>query len=131
MAIKSSCYLSLMMIALTGYMTGCKTVSMAETIPAVILTHTDASIAELRSTVIQALNGTQVTIAKSAFNSSNRLILERKTAIGPDGMSIQTRVDEKPIIFELYLIEDNCYLIDLRDNKQYHLKQASCSKLQK
>ena len=112
-------------------LTGCKTVSMAETIPAVILTHTDASIAELRTTVIQALNGTQVVIAKSAFNNSNRLILQRKTAIGPDGRSIQTRVDEKPIIFELYLIQEKCYLTDLRDNKRYQLKQASCSKLQK
>jgi hypothetical protein len=107
---------------------GCKSVFVVDSQPAVIPQHTTESIAEIRSIVNQAFNDTQVIIAKTAFSKNNRLLLVRKKQFGPDGRVIQTRVDEEPIILELHIKGDNCYLSFLKTNKQYQLKHASCDK---
>ncbi|PCJ50896.1 MAG: hypothetical protein COA74_00015 [Gammaproteobacteria bacterium] len=105
---------------------GCTAFSTADSLPAVIPQHTDESIAEIRSIVNQTFNGNQVTIAKTVFNKNNRLILERKKLIGPDGKVIQTRVDQEPVIIELSILGKNCYLTFLKTNKQHQLKHAPC-----
>ena len=108
---------------------GCKTISANDSVAAVIPNHTVESITEIRAVIDKALHGTPVTIAKTAFNNSNKLFLERKKIIGPDGRVIQTRVDEEPIVFELLIIENTCFLRYLRTNENFPLKQAVCSKL--
>ncbi len=106
---------------------GCKTVSSENMATAVITNHTDESITELRSVVKKALHGTPVMIANTAFNKSNRLVLERKKIKSPDGRVIDTRTNEEPIIFELYLKENTCYLKYLKTGEQFQLKQANCT----
>ncbi|MCP4413192.1 MAG: hypothetical protein GY808_11585 [Gammaproteobacteria bacterium] len=108
---------------------GCKTQPAMDSVAAIIPMHTTQSIAELRKIVDKALHGTPVTIAKTAFNKSNKLILQRKKVIGPDGRPIQTRVDEEPIIFELFITGDSCLVKDLRTNETFQLQQATCSTL--
>jgi len=114
---------------LIGLLMGCKTMSAQEHLAAFIPLHTNESITELRTVVTKALHGTVVTIAKTAFNKSNRLILERKKSRGPDGRIINTRVDEEPYIFELLLIGENCYLHYLKQNQKFILNSANCSLL--
>lgn len=109
---------------------GCKTSSAEDYSAAVIPTHTAESITELRAVVDRALNGTKVTIAKTALTKSSRLILQRKKSIGPDGRVIQTKVDEPPIIFELYIEGNSCFLQFNKTRKKYLLKKANCIKLE-
>jgi len=118
--------LAFIMVYFTG-ISGCKTVSSENRTTAVITNHTNASITELRTVVGKALHGTPVTIAKTAFNKSNRLLLERKKIKGPDGRMIDTRIDEEPIIFELYLKENTCYLKYLKTGEQFQLEHANCT----
>ncbi len=108
---------------------GCKTQPVKDSVAAVIPVHTTDSIAELRKIVDKAVHGTPVIIAKTAFNKSNKLILQRKKVIGPDGRPLQTRVDEEPIIFELFITGDTCFVKDLRTNETFQLQQAICSTL--
>ncbi len=118
----------LLVILSLGLIHGCKSLSAEDPIVAVISTQTEKSLSELRTTIREALNGTPVTIAKTAFNNSNRLILERKKIRAPDGTVIDTRVDQQPYIFELYIIDGNCYLNYLKKNKKYLLKETKCIK---
>jgi len=106
---------------------GCKTQLTKDSVAAVIPVHTTDSIAELRKIADKALHGTPVVIAKTAFNKSNKLVLQRKKVIGPDGRSIQTRVDEEPIVFELFITGNSCFVLDLRTNETYQLQQATCT----
>ncbi len=108
---------------------GCDTQPVKDSVAAVIPVHTTDSIAELRKIVYKTVHGTPVTIAKTAFNKSNKLILQRKKVIGPDGKPIQTRVDEEPIIFQLFITGDSCFVKDLRTNETFQLQQATCSTL--
>ncbi|MCP3675373.1 MAG: hypothetical protein GY829_12985 [Gammaproteobacteria bacterium] len=116
-------------LLLMGLISGCKTMSNQEPLAALIPLHTNESITELRSVVTKALYGTSVTIAKTAFNNSNRLILERKKIRAADGRVIDTRVDQEPYIFELWLINGDCYLHYQKNSQKYLLKSASCSLL--
>lgn len=108
---------------------GCKTIQATNSIAAVIPKHTTESIAEIRSTIRNALNGVPVTISDSAFNKSNKLLLERKKIMGPDGRVIQTKIDQQPIIFEIFMIDNSCYIKLISNPENYPLTSASCVKM--
>lgn len=108
---------------------GCKTILTKSPVAAVIPEHTTESIAEIRALIGNALNGIPVTISDSVFNTSNKIILERKKVMGPDGRVIQTRIDQKPIIFEIFIVENICYLNSLDDHESYQIKKATCLKM--
>ena len=110
---------------------GCKTIQATNPIAVVIPKHTTESIAEIRSIITNALNGVPVTISGSAFSKTNKLILERKKIMGPDGRVIQTTIVQEPIIFEIFIIEDTCYLKSLGNHGSFQLTQAKCVKMKK
>lgn len=104
----------------------CSLVSSQENIDAVILKHTPESLRELRLIVAEAVNQRPVTIAKTAFLKSNRLLLTIKKPIGPDGLPIQTRIDEKPIELQLFISGEKCFIRNQRTQLEFELTQANC-----
>ena len=87
---------------------------------------TSGAIEEAQSVIRKALNQEDVPLSQRLFQDNYRVLIERKKAIGPDGRPIQTRVDEPPIIFELYKQGESCFILDTRNQKQYKLTQANC-----
>jgi len=125
MGLLKLCGISLCVYALQG----CKTIPTNNSIAAIIPVHTTESFAELKSVIGKALNDVPITISNTAFNNSNKLILERKKAMGPDGRMIQTRVDQQPIVFELFIIESSCYLKRSQNSERFPLALAKCIKM--
>ena len=114
------CSLSLLAI-------GCKNLIAEQPQKALLSASSDSAVNEVREVIKSALNGRMPTIASSVFKSYHRLIIERKKHLGPDGNPIQPNPNEKPIIFELYKQGEKCFILDLRNQKQYFLTDAKCS----
>ncbi len=114
-------------LLLTLILQACKALEAAQQDQAALILNPDeAAIEELRQTIQKAISDRSVTIAKTAFTTSYRLLIVRKKHLGPDGLPIQTRVDEPPRIFELRYFSGNCYLLDTLKKTRYPLKQTSC-----
>jgi len=120
------CKFSLVLF-LVAMIAGCETIPNQRPVAAIIPVHTKESMAELRKIIEKALHGIPVTIAKTAFNKSNALNIERKKPIGPDGRVIRNRIDEAPITFKLFVTGDRCILKDMRTGNVFQLMQAKCS----
>ena len=107
---------------------GCKaaTTNQGSETPAIIPVHSQDSLSELRMTIKRALNDTSILIGTKAFNKSSRLLIERRPIKGPNGRIIDTRTTEEPIIFNLVLDGNRCYLIDTRNSNRYQLLTAKC-----
>lgn len=106
--------------------TGCAALFKGEVVPARIPVHSPESLAELRQAAKTLLNDREAVIAASAFTKSSRLKLTRKPIRGPNGRIIQTRVDEKPVIFELTLAGPDCYLSRPDTNSKIRLTRSVC-----
>jgi len=107
---------------------GCKNLIAEQPVKATLTNPTEKTLQQIRKTIKQALNGREITIADSVFSNSHRLLLDRKKHIGPDGRPIQTGVDEEPIVFELYKDKTKCFILDLRNQKRFLLKDVACKK---
>ncbi len=107
---------------------GCKTSLPASARPALLTNPSKQSLTEIKETISEALGGRQVPISEQVFVNSNHLILQRKETIGPDGLPLQTRVDEIPIIFELFKAGDDCYIKrqGSKENTAHLLKSIEC-----
>jgi len=115
-------YFIITLVALTG----CKTIELASATPAVIPEHNPESLLEIKGVITKALNGREATIGKTPFNSNHRLLIQRKLARDNSGQVIRTRVDEAPIIFELYLSNNICYVLDTRNQAKHVLSTVKC-----
>ena len=104
----------------------CSSASSRENIDAVILKHTAESLNELRRVVAEAVNQRPVTIAKTAFVNSSRVLLTIKKPIGPDGRPIQTLVDEKPIELRLFISGKKCFIRNQKTLLELELTLANC-----
>ena len=113
-------------LALGLFAAGCQSMPFASSQSATIPVHSQESLVELRQAVKQLLNGRDVLVSASAFTKSNRLIIQRKPIIGPGGRVIDTRVDEKPMIFELVMADDECYVKRMDTEQTIRLTRANC-----
>lgn len=118
-----------LMIVPVLLLTGCSALMKGELVPARIPVHTPESLAELRQTAKTLLNDKEAVIAASAFTKSHRLILSRKPIRDPNGRIIQTRVDEEPISFELFLTGKDCYLVRPDTGSKIRLTRAECMEI--
>ena len=116
--------LSLLLMAL---LSGCQSLPLSAPGPARISAHSQESLVELRQAVKTLLNGRDVLVAASAFTKSDRLIIQRQPIRGPGGRVIDTRVDESPIIFRLFLKGGDCYVRRLDTEQAIQLFRANCS----
>ena len=116
-------------ICLAASLGGCKTLSLDNAKPAVITSPSENSQNALSSAIQELLNNTKVTIADNAFTQSNRLVLQRKPVIGPDGLPIQTRVDEPPFIIRLYKLKNQCVIEYEKNGELKIVDGVSCKTL--
>lgn len=104
---------------------GCQTIDNNEDVPAVVESHSDASLAELRHHVNSAF-GTDVLVSDTAFIASSTISIERRlpaTIARPEPIG---RDYSMPIKFNLVKSGDRCYLIDSRTDTRYLLENSTC-----
>ena len=104
---------------------GCQTIDNDEDVAAVIVSHNEASIAEVRYNINSAL-GTEVLVSESAFAESSSIAIEKRLPStmerqGPIGRDYST-----PVRFNLVKRGVRCYLIDTRNNTRYLLESTTC-----
>ena len=124
---KISKWLYRVFLVALGFITlGCQTTPYAGSRSATIAVHSQESLVELRQAVKELLNGREVLVSASAFTKSNRLIIQRKAIKGPGGRIIDTRVDEEPLIFELFAADGQCYVMRKDTEQIKPLARANC-----
>lgn len=85
----------------------------------------------INTTISNALGGTKVTVAKNAFVSSDKLVLQRATR-DPLGMKgLNGRLLGRPVLHRFSMVKQNgsCYLIREKTTKRYLLNGVSCRSL--
>ena len=114
------------LIVLLSSLTGCKLSTGSQETAARIPVHSQESLVELRQSARMILGERNVIIAANAFSKSHRLIIQRKPIRSPDGRLIDTRVDEKPFILELYIKGNACFLRNTGTGQEVRLIRADC-----
>ncbi len=125
---KNACILSILLLSILP--SGCQNLMAESPKKAVLNDSSSATVEEVHSIIKDALNQRVSNLSKTIFSKSHRVLIKRKKAIGPDGRPIQTRVDEPPIIFELYKLGEECFILDVRNQKRYTLSKANCSEVE-
>lgn len=96
----------------------CKTGSVREDQPALIVEATPASRAEIQRVVSSALNVSKVTIADDALMRDSLLIIEPAQLMGRDL--------RRPEHFHLVLNGSTCVLVYRRTDARYELEATRC-----
>ena len=119
----------LSLLLLTISLNGCQTIPFSESLPAKISAHSQESLIELRQAVKSLMNERDVLVSASAFNKTDKLIIQRRPIKGPGGRIIDTRVDELPFIFRLQLRGSDCFLYREDTEGAIQLYRANCTPL--
>lgn len=114
---------SLCAVCLIG---GCRTPAADPDTPALIAWPTEASRAELRSTLSGLFGGREINLADDALTNSSLLVLQHTRQQQFDGQQALGRDVTKPFRFQLIKQADNCFLVDLRDGRRYLLAETVC-----
>ena len=93
--------------------------------PARIINPTSASRAELQDAVNRAV-GVEVLLAESALTDRSVLVIERSPPPTMENPVPAGRIMERPIRFRLVINEEDCVLIDERNDARYLLQSATC-----
>lgn len=99
-------------------LTSCKTGTVRDDVPALIVDPTTASRAELRRAVADALNIGEVTIADDALTRDSVLIIEPARLMGRDF--------RRPEHFRLVLSGSTCALVHQESGRRYELAATTC-----
>ena len=100
-------------------MSACKVSASGADVAANINSPTQASRAELLRVVVEALNGSTVTIADNALTNTNLLIIEPKHLTGRDL--------RRPVHFRLLLNGSDCVLVHQGTEVRTILAQTQCT----
>lgn len=106
-------------------LTACQSIGSQNDRPAVYISHTDESFAELQTTVNTAI-GTEVGLASDALTGSSTLTIERVQRGTMQNRLPQGRIIEMPFQFRLMSGSGGCYLVDRSTDNRYPLQAASC-----
>jgi hypothetical protein len=104
---------------------GCALSNESSATDALIVNPTDASRAELASTVNAAL-GKQVTLADDALTRTSTMTIERTPIRDASGRRIEVREREGPELFRLIKRGTQCVLIQERTGREFVLRSATC-----
>jgi len=116
--------LLLLLAAMSG-LVACQTVATNYDQPARIVDPTPESAAVLQQTVNAALN-IEVVLADDALTDTSLIIIERSVPRSLEGAPAQGRNMELPIQFRLVINDNDCILIDQRDQSRHELRDTSC-----
>jgi hypothetical protein len=95
--------------------------------PALIVTPSERSHAELVSAISHALQGAPVTVAKDALTKDSTLFIERVPARDATGQRLSGRDFEKPDQFQLVKQGAQCVLVHSRTGARTVLTNTSCA----
>jgi hypothetical protein len=104
---------------------GCALSRENSDVDALIVNPTDASRAELASTVNAAL-GKHVTLADDALTRTSTMTIERTPIRDASGRRIEVREREGPELFRLVKRGTQCVLIQERTGREFVLRSATC-----
>jgi hypothetical protein len=94
--------------------------------PAKIVVPTVQSRAELRRTVVTALDGMPVTLADDALTRESTLSIERQRALDANGRRIDARETTRAELFRLVKHGTDCVLIHERTQSRTTLRATRC-----
>ncbi len=112
--------------ALSSFATACASAPLAQDQPAVLVTPTAESRAELLRVVREALHEAPLTLADDALTRESTLIVERTPARGPDGTPLQGRDRGRPEHFRLVVNGASCVLVHEGSGRRVALSSAHC-----
>jgi len=98
--------------------------------PAVIVSPSDASRAELARVVREALHGAPVTLADDALTTSNTLVIEHANPRDAQGLPLDGRSLYRPERFELFARKSRCVLVQSRTGRRWTLRHTACVAMQ-
>ena len=110
---------ALILVGAIFAMSTCKVTASGADVAARINSPTQASRAELLRVVVEALNGSKVTIADNALTNTNLLIIEPKHLTGRDL--------RRPVHFRLMLSGSDCVLVHQGTEARTILAQTQCA----
>ncbi|PXF62447.1 hypothetical protein [Kangiella spongicola] len=116
------------LVALTLGLMGCKTTEWdkEKALPATIVGFDKEAKDEIAGIINQIMPGANVALADDIFSTDNRLFIQRKPVM-VDGNPAQGRITEMPRKFELYHLEDTCFLVDSKSSDIFILETVSCN----
>lgn len=119
----------LVLVTLTGII-GCKSTqwNKEKATKATVINFDKEAKAEIAGIINQVMPGANVILADDIFSSDHRLFIQRKQTI-VDGNLVQGRITEMPRKFELYHLEDTCFLVDAKTEDIFLLNDVECKPL--
>ena len=97
--------------------------------PALISNPSETTRRELQRVVSEALHGIPVELADSALTSSDRLIIERKQHLDPQGNPVMGRSMETPHHFNLIKNGNDCLLVNAATGQRWRLPNITCREI--
>ena len=106
---------------------GCKSTewNKDKAVAATVVNFNQEAKAEISGIINQVMPGANVKLANDIFSKDNRLFIQRKQTI-VDGNPAQGRITEMPRKFELYHLEDTCFLVDSETRDIFLLNDVEC-----
>ena len=117
---------SLLLVSTLSALSACKGLNRDPGVPAVIVEPDQASRAALGKTLSGIFGGQQIPLADDALTRSSILALQHNPGNQPENQAATGRVLGAPLRFQLVKTGDGCFLVDLRDERRYLLKNTSC-----
>jgi hypothetical protein len=105
----------------------CRTAQARPDVPAVITEPTSQTRAELVQAVSAALGGSTVTLADDALTRDDKLVVERKRQLDPNGLRVNGRDLGRPETFRLMKNGTDCVLVHENSGRRFPLAQTACA----
>ena len=105
---------------------GCAARATPKDLPAVLVSPTAASRAELARVVSRALGGAPVTLADDALTGDGTLLVERAEHRDASGRPLSGRDTGRPEHFRLVREGGRCVLVREETGERYPLDSATC-----
>ncbi|AQS37425.1 hypothetical protein Sps_02267 [Shewanella psychrophila] len=119
-------YLTAGIILATGCSLQAKDEMGEEAKPAVITIPSQASNQELQLAIGELLNAPRVRIATDAFTRSSLLSIEKTPHQDPSGNMIMGRNFEMPVMIQLMISNNTCYVRDENSGRSQPLPETQC-----
>lgn len=103
----------------------CQSTAMSM-VPALIINPSPEVKAELQQVLEQATGTPQIPLLETALTTSHKLLLERQALRDGQGRLLNGRHREPPLVFELYISAEKCWLKQAGSERQFVLTLAKC-----
>jgi hypothetical protein len=117
----------LLMVLLLIMISGCRTLSGADDVPARITQPDAGSRAALQATLSELYGGIKIRLADDALTRSSLLVLTTGANSALVEPAATGRIVSEPYRFRLVRQGDDCILIDLRDDSRHLLAHTTCT----